>query len=179
MADQQWVSTSVPYLTAQPPGHSEAWATAAAAENRRGTQRIVEAGETVPPAEIAGLLGLSPEETAIVRRRVIYLDDVPLELTDSYYPAAIAQGSALAVPRPIRGGAITLLAKLGHVGRRVVEEVGARHATDAERETFGLAPTSPILVLTRVILNDQGQPIQADMMVTPASAQRLRYEMMI
>ncbi|MEU5869575.1 UTRA domain-containing protein [Nonomuraea sp. NPDC047529] len=179
MAGQQWISTSVPYLTTPPEGSGDAWAAEAAAEGRRGTQRILEAGETLPPPEIARLLRFSPRQTAVVRRRVILLDDVPLELTDSYYPPNIAQGSALADPRPIRGGAVSLLATLGHVGRHVVEEVGARHATDLERETFDLAPASPVLVLTRVVLDAQDQPIQADMMVTPASAQRLRYEMMI
>jgi GntR family transcriptional regulator len=177
--NQQWVSTSVPYLTPQTHAQGDAWAAEAAASGHRGTQRIVEAGEVVPPQQVAQLLSIAAGENAVVRRRVILLDDAPMELTDSYYPASIASGSALAQPRPIRGGAVTLLAELGHVGQRVVEEVAARQPTQQECEAFSLDRCDPVLTLTRVIFDGEDRPIQVDLVATPAQSQRFRYEMMI
>ncbi|WP_281356307.1 GntR family transcriptional regulator [Acrocarpospora macrocephala] len=169
----------MPYLRPRTLEQREAWAEQAASAGRRGTQRIVEAGEVTPSDLVAELLRLRSGEAAVVRRRVIYLDDTPIEMTDSYYPAAIARGSALTDPQPIRGGAVTLLASLGHLGRRVVEEVAARLPTEQERHVLTIDTGDPILMLTRVVFDSHDEPIQADVMIAPARAQRLRYEMVI
>ncbi|MCD0447605.1 UTRA domain-containing protein [Actinocorallia sp. API 0066] len=171
-----WTSTSVPYIT---PGSKDVWAEEAAARGGKGSQRIAYAGETVAPADIAHLLGLGDDGAAIVRRRVIYLDERPIELTDSYYPPAIAAGTALATPAKIRGGAVTLLAELGHAGAHVQEEVTARPPTPEERDLFALTETEPVLTLTRLIRDDADRPVQADVMVTPARSTRLRYELKV
>ncbi|WP_420819999.1 UTRA domain-containing protein [Sinosporangium album] len=74
-----------------------------------GAQLIREVGSAVPPPNVAAMLGLNPGTKAIVRRRTMVLDGKPAELTDSWYPISVADGTALAVPRKIKGGAVTLL----------------------------------------------------------------------
>ncbi|AXG78123.1 GntR family transcriptional regulator [Streptomyces paludis] len=174
-----WVSTSMPYLTPQPPGGPDAWAAESAARGRRGAQRIVGAGEVAASDEVAELLGVAPGAFVVVRRRVMYLDDEPCELTDTYYPAAIARGTRLAGTARIPGGAVTLLAELGHVGVRVREDITARLPTPEEREALQTAPDEPVLRLTRTTLDGEDHPIQADTMTMPAHRQRLRYEIRI
>ena len=115
------------------------------------------AGETAPSDEVSSLLGLSPGETAIVRRRVIELDDQPCELTDSYYPASIARGTRLAEKRKIPGGAVSLLAALGHVGTRVREDVTARMPDSDEREILHLYASGLPLRVSRPY-GPQSQP---------------------
>ncbi|CAL9455674.1 hypothetical protein SUDANB99_02533 [Streptomyces sp. enrichment culture] len=100
---EHWTSTSMPYLTPRAQGQGDAWAEEAAAQGRRGTQRIVSAGEVAADDEPAALLGLTPGEPVVVRRRVIELDGEPVELTDTYYPAHIARGTPLAGTAKIRG----------------------------------------------------------------------------
>lgn len=117
----------MPYLTPGEKGRGDAWAADAAAQGRRGTQRILYAGEVAAPAEVARLLGLAEGESVVVRRRLILLDDEPNELTDTYYPVGIARGTGLAGMAKIPGGAVTLLARLGHVGALVREDVTMRH----------------------------------------------------
>ncbi|MEU8824376.1 UTRA domain-containing protein [Streptomyces sp. NPDC048636] len=175
MASDAWISTSMPYL--QVAGQSDVWREEAAARGRRGTQRIVRAGEVPAPAVVARLLGVGQEDMVVVRRRIMYLDDRPRELTDSYYPARIAAGTALAGTAKIRGGAVTLLAELGHVGRRVQEDVTARIADESERELLRTAEHAPVLCLERVVLDENEQPIQVDLITMPADLQRLRYEL--
>lgn len=179
MSTGEWISTSMPYLTPQAPGRPDAWGAELATRGRRGGQRIVHAGEVPAPSEVAELLGVAESEVVVVRRRVMYLEDRPCELTDTYYPASIARGTRLAGTARIPGGAVTLLAELGYVGVRVREDVTARAADAEERETLCTGPDEPVLHLTRVTLDADDRPVQVDMMTMPASLQRLRYEIRI
>lgn len=179
MRDSTWTSSSLPYLTAQKPGETDAWTGEAKVRGGKGTQRITHAGETTPPAEVAELLALKPTDTVVARRRVIELDGVPCELTDTYYPVHIARGTPLTARRKIPGGAVTLLAGLGHTATRVREDVTARMPGAEEQAALQLSPGEPVLCLTRVTLDCDDRPFQVDMMVTPAHRQRLRYEIRI
>ncbi|MFE2929593.1 GntR family transcriptional regulator [Streptomyces sp. NPDC059278] len=179
MGAGEWVSTSVPYLAPPPGAQGDAWAAEAAAEGRRGSQRIIQAGEVAAPEAVAELLGLPAGLRVVARRRIMYLDGEPCELTDTYYPVSIAGGTALAGTARIRGGAIRLLADLGHVGVRVREDVTARPASGYEREQLGLAAGEPVLQLTRLTLDDEDRPIQVDIMAMPPRRQKLRYEIRI
>ncbi|MFI2432230.1 UTRA domain-containing protein [Streptomyces sp. NPDC018693] len=97
----------MPYLTPREKEQPDAWGAEAAARGGKGGQRIVYAGEVAAPDEAAALLGLAPGETVVVCRRVIELDGDRCELTDTYYPAALARGTRLAEKRKIPGGAVT------------------------------------------------------------------------
>ncbi|MFD7506050.1 GntR family transcriptional regulator [Streptomyces sp. NPDC059850] len=177
MPGEAWISTSMPYLRPTAGGQGDVWGQEAAARGRRGTQRIVGAGEVPASDVVARLLGLAEGEAVVVRRRIILLDEQPCELTDSYYPARIAAGTALAGTAKIRGGAVSLLAELGYVGRRVQEDVAARMPTEEERELLRTGVDEPVLRLERVLLDGGERPIQVDLITMPAHRQRLRYEL--
>ncbi|MGW0670859.1 GntR family transcriptional regulator [Streptomyces sp. NPDC002746] len=179
MGGSEWISTSVPYLAAPSGAPVDAWAAEAAAEGRRGSQRIVQAGEVEAPEAVAELLGLSAGQRVVARRRIMFLDGEPCESTDTYYPVDIAGGTGLAGTAKIPGGAVRLLADLGHVGVRVREDVTARPATGPEREQLRLEAGEPVLQLTRLTLNDADRPIQVDIMAMPPRRQKLRYEIRI
>ncbi|MEU6758432.1 UTRA domain-containing protein [Streptomyces sp. NPDC046685] len=179
MSSSGWTSTSMPYLTPRAAGDTDAWTEEAEVAGRLGSQRIVHAGEAEAPADVALALGLTADATVVVRRRIIELDGEPTELTDSYYPASIAAGTALAGTGKIRGGAVTLLASLGHVAARVVENVTARMPGAEEGEQLRLGAGEPVLHLTRTTYDATDRPIQADVIVMPAGRQQLRYEIRI
>ncbi|NIY66409.1 regulatory protein KorSA C GntR-family transcriptional regulator [Streptomyces malaysiensis] len=106
----------------------------------------------------------------------MYLDEEPCELTDSYYPAHIAAGTGLAGTAKIRGGAVALLAELGHMGQRVREDVTARMPDARECELLRTGAEEPVLCLERIVLDGADRAIQADLITMPAQRQRLRYE---
>jgi GntR family transcriptional regulator len=176
ISDQPWTSTSLAYLQPRAVGQPDAWTEETTAQARRGVQRILAAGETVPSADVARALELDEGETAIARRRVMYLDDQPVELTDSYYPPRIARGTRLAEPGKIRGGAVTLLAEMGYTADRVREDVSARMPTADERDALALGENEPVLVLTRVTFTSDARPMEVSVMTMRASTQQLRYE---
>ncbi|MGW1818062.1 GntR family transcriptional regulator, partial [Streptomyces sp. NPDC002125] len=157
----------------------DVWASDAAAMGRRGTQKIVRAGEVTASDRVAGLLGVERGAAVVERCRIMYLDGVPCELTDTYYPLEIARGTALAAPAKIPGGAVGLLAGLGYVGERAQEDVAARLPTEGERTSLSMEAGQPVLELVRLTLGAEGRPIQADVMVMPPHGQRLRYEIRI
>ncbi|MFD5182510.1 GntR family transcriptional regulator [Streptomyces sp. NPDC058372] len=174
MGDAEEASTSARYLAAGGAG-GDAWAAEARAEGRRGTQRIVQAGEVPAPELVAEWLGLEPGQTVVARRRVMYVDGEPCELTDTYYPVSIARGTGLAGTAKIRGGAVRLLAELGHVGAWVEEDVTARLPTPEEASTLALSGQEPLLELVRLTEDADRRPIQLDVMAMAPRRQRLRY----
>ncbi|NYE41254.1 DNA-binding GntR family transcriptional regulator [Streptomyces fulvorobeus] len=149
------------------------------AEGRQGTQRIVCAGEVIAPDRVADLLGVERGRHVVERRRIMYLDGDPCELTDTYYPLEIARGTGLAGTDKIRGGAVRLLADLGYAGVRAQEDVVARMPSEGERLSLSLEAGEPVLELTRLTLSGDDRPIQMDVMVMSPRGQKLRYEIRI
>ncbi|MEU8310785.1 UTRA domain-containing protein [Actinomadura sp. NPDC048955] len=100
-----------------------------------------------------------------------------MELTDSWYPAEIAEGTALAAPGKIRGGAVTLLADMGYAVHEAREDIVFRSATGDEAAELGLSPGTPVIVLSRTCLNADGVAFEASVMVMVAEGRHLRYRL--
>ena len=164
-SDDAWVGDAQPYLTPRASGQADAWTSETAARGRRGGQRLIAVEEVDPPPAVQAFFGTSDGEKVVVRQRLVLLDDQPIELADSYYPAAIARGTALAEMRKIPGGAVTLLANLGFPpADEVDEDVAAETATPQQREALGLPTNSAVLVLTRFTRSTNGQPTEVAVM---------------
>lgn len=164
-SDDAWVGEAQPYLAPRAPGQADAWTSEAAARGRKGGQRLLAVEEVDPPAAVRAFFGTEGGEKVVVRRRLVLLDGKPVELADSYYPAAIARGTALAEMRKIPGGAVTLLADLGFPpAEEVDEDVAAETATPEQYEVLGLSAESPVLVLTRFTRSTTGQPTEVAVM---------------
>ncbi|TYB52751.1 UTRA domain-containing protein [Nonomuraea sp. PA05] len=177
MRPSGWSNTSAPYIRPRPDGEPDAWTEEAAQRGHAGTNELREVGEIPAPADIARDLNIGGEpQQVVVRRRIVLLDGVPIELADSYYPASIARGTPLAQPGKIRGGAVRLLAELGYRARKVEETVSARPATATERELLRLDEADWVLVLRRVTCDHAGTPYESTVMTMVASGRELRYE---
>ncbi|MFJ9887387.1 GntR family transcriptional regulator [Streptomyces sp. NPDC091287] len=178
MGEGEVISASTRYLTPTE-GGGDVWSAEAASAGRRGTQKIVSAGEAAAPERVADLLAVERSGPVVVRRRIMYLDGEPCELTDTYYPVEIARGTGLAATAKIPGGAVRLLAELGHIGVRAQEDVAARMPSESERASLLLKADEPVLELTRLTQDADGRPVQVDVMVMPPRGQTLRYEIRI
>lgn len=179
MNDSKWLSVSLPYVLPRPPGGGDAWADDAARQGGRGSQRLLEVTEVPALDDVAEALGVAPGDPVVLRRRLILLDDRPVELADSYYPVSIARGTPLAEARKIRGGAVTLLAELGYRPGQVREDVHTRVPDAAEREALRLEQGEWVLCLTRLLSTSAGMPVEASMMRMVPHGRRLRYELSV
>src|SRR6476660_28339 len=174
---RDWVSESSAYVAA--PAPADAWRTEAAQQGGVGTQRLVEVAELLPSPEVAQALRLGAGATVVVRRRVMLLDGRPVALTDSYYPSSLARGTGLARREKIRGGAVGLLAELGHRPYQAVEDVLARRPTNEERSALDLAADEWVLVLRRLSTTEDDVPVEYSVMTMTAEGRHLRYELPI
>lgn len=175
----EWVTSSVPYLAPRDGSAGDPWKEEAARAGRVGGHRLVLVETRTPPERVSALLGGAPGTAAVLRRRIVTLDDVPVEVSDSWYPASIAAGTALAEQRPIKGGALRTLAELGYVGARHVEEVAV---IDTPPALLELLRDTPVIELTRVSYAESDVPFEVAVMVMvremgPGMPRRLRYEM--
>ncbi|MDX3129629.1 UTRA domain-containing protein [Streptomyces europaeiscabiei] len=164
-SNDAWMGEAQPYLAPRRAGEQDAWSAEAAAHGRRGGQRLLAVEEVDPPAPVRDFFRTEPGEAVVVRRRLILLDDKPVELADSYYPARIARGTRLAEHGKIPGGAVTLLATLGFTPEEdPPEDVHATTATASQCAALDLPPGAPVLVLTRFTTSTTGEPMEVSVM---------------
>lgn len=167
MSDDSWVSESTPYVRPRTPGSPNAWTEEAAGRGHKGGQKTLEVATIAPSEVVRTALRLEAEAQVVVRRRLILLDEQPVELTDSYYPAEIASGTRLADPRKIPGGAVALLAELGFTGHNTTETVNAAVVTESEARLLGLHAGSAVLKLVRVTVTADEVPFEVSIMTMP------------
>jgi DNA-binding GntR family transcriptional regulator len=151
------VDVSNPYVVA---GGGDAWSAEATAAGRRGTQRLLDVRVAEPIDEVRAALDLPTGERVVCRSRLMLLDDAPVEIADSFYPASFAAGSPLASPAKIRGGAVAALAALDRAAAEVAELVTARLPDPYEMDMLAIPAGEPLLLLSRISYDASGRPVE-------------------
>jgi DNA-binding GntR family transcriptional regulator len=177
--EETWSSVSMPYVLPRTAGQPDAWAEEAAQHGHVGRHILRDVTELHPPAEVAAALGTQENETVVVRRRTVLLDDRPVELADSYYPVALARGTRLSERSKIPGGAVTLLAEMGYQPIHVEEDVSARPATEEERQLLQLRDHEWVLVLFRLSRARDNTPVEVSAMTMAPYGRHLRYKLSV
>jgi DNA-binding GntR family transcriptional regulator len=104
------------------------------------------------------------------------IENQPVEIVDSYYPADLARDTPLALPRKIRGGAVTALTDLGHRPALAHEDVSARPASAEEQELFATTADEWVLILMRLVTDSRRRPVEFSITTMKASDRHLAYE---
>ncbi|GAB1688496.1 UTRA domain-containing protein [Krasilnikovia sp. M28-CT-15] len=158
MTDQRGETTSDQYIRAST---GNAWSADAAVRGKSGSQRLLEVSVTADvPDSVRAALRLRDSDHTVRRCRLMLLDDRPVEIAASYYPASIAADTDLARPGKIRGGAVAALAALGHAPVDVFEQIIARHPEADEAELLEVEWHEPVLVLTRTNVDAGGRAVE-------------------
>lgn len=142
----------MPYIAPPEPGEPDAWTKGG------GSQRLLGVGVADASDEVRAALQL-PDGARIVRRsRLIIEAGEPMEVATSYWPAEWAEGTALAEPRPVKGGTLRALADTGRVTATSIEENTVALADEANCPE---APRgAPLLVIKRTMLDADDQPFE-------------------
>lgn len=171
------IITPASYMDASDTGQPYRWVTEAQSRGQRGSNKVLTVTEVPPPPRVAEAMNLEEGATAILRVRLGLLDDEPAELTHSYYPTGIAEGTRLADKRRIPGGSPTLLAELGYPQREQVDEVAARMATTEEYELLEIPGDTPVLEIFRTVYSDERRPIEVTVLVKPSHLYKMGYHL--
>jgi GntR family transcriptional regulator len=167
------------YLPPADEGQAYRWTTEATKRGQCGETKLLDVSEVQPPGEVARALGLTTASAVVMRYRLMLLDDEPVELVRSYYPAEIARDTALAVRRRIRGGSPTLLAEMGLPPREFVDRVSVRLPTSEEFVALELPDDVPVLRTFRVVITEGRRPIEVSVMVKAGHLYELEYRLPI
>jgi GntR family transcriptional regulator len=153
------------------------WSSEAERLGMRGSQKLTQVGSVTAPDDVADLLGLEADTTVAVRRRVMLLDDEPVQLADSYYPLGVAQGTELSEPRKMVGGTIAALERMGLELGDFEEHVLSRMPTPDERRELRLSDGVPVLIITRVTCTTDGTPVEVSRALLAADRHVLSYRL--
>jgi GntR family transcriptional regulator len=149
------------------------------AQGQRGAQRILEVVTADAPPEIGVRLGLDDEDLVVVRRLLLLVDDVPVQLCDAYYPQSLAAGTALEGSAKVQGGSHSVIEDPdGPVRRQIgyfVEDLEVRMPVPSEIGALGLAPGVPVVRVLRTAYDTQDQPVEVLDSIIPSDRHIFRY----
>lgn len=133
-------------------------------------------GQTETPADVAKTLGIPESAPALIRSRVLYANDEPTQIADSYMPWTIAEGcDSLLQPNAGPGGSYGRLEDLGYGPVRFTEDVTVRMPTEPEQRTLDLEPLQPVFQIWHVAFTAKNLPIEVTVHVMPGHIWTLRY----
>ncbi len=129
-----------------------------------------------PPVEIAKRLELDDTDLAVVRKRVRYLDGVPFNVNDSYFPLALVDGSEIMHPADVARGTNAVLAELGAEQVRAIDEIEVRMPNPEEAHRLDLGAGLPVAVHRVTGYTHEGRPVRCTVNVLPGDRHVILYE---
>ncbi len=143
-------------------------------------QRMREVAQVRAPESVALRLDLDQGLEVVVRRRLFVVNDEPVALCDSYYPAEMADGTALAESENIAGGAYGLIEDPdGPIARRLqrsVDDLECRMPTPGEADELQLGLGVPVVRVLRTVYDSDGLPVEVQETIAAADKHQFRYE---
>ena len=125
---------------------------------------IVDARLATPPQWITSELGLAEGSPAIRRERVTFTDEVPSEVSTSWFDASLGEVARdLLEPERIRAGTVAYVAQAtGRTPAHAKDQLAARLATAEERRRLRLpARTAAVLAVRHVVYDDRDRAMEA------------------
>ncbi|WP_449061585.1 GntR family transcriptional regulator [Planomonospora algeriensis] len=123
--------------------------------------------------DVARVLG-GPE--VWVRRRRYSVDGRPVQLSVSYFPAGLVEGTAIVAEDTGPGGVYARLGDLGHAPAHFTEEVRARMPHPHETVQLDLPAGTPVIAIMRTAYTSAGVPVEVNEMVLDAASYVLQYD---
>lgn len=113
-----------------------------------------------PPDRVAARLNLTGDDLVVARRRTRYLDKVPFNIQDSFYPFELVKGSEIVNPADVARGTNQALADLGYEQVRAIDEIEARMPLPDEVSRLELGLGSPVVVHRVTGFTDDDVPVR-------------------
>ncbi|MFI6879656.1 GntR family transcriptional regulator [Streptomyces sp. NPDC050400] len=136
--------------------------------------RLVDVAQVPVPPRVAAALGIPRRAKVLVRRLLVEEDGEPVELSSSYFPVGLAEGTSLADSAPLGEGLRAHLEARRKIRfDHVTERVSARRPSEEEAGLLALPPGEPVLSVFVVACDVSGQALQVVDVLLPADRQEL------
>jgi GntR family transcriptional regulator len=142
--------------------HAATFNAEAARQGRVGRQDIREVATVPATAETGRWLAVPEGTDLLVRRRIMLVDEEPYQLGDSYYVNELVRDTAIAIPKPVEEGVLTVLERVS--GRPIpyyIDELSFRMPTPEESEILKLDPGVCVVRVVRVAYDAEEKPLEA------------------
>ncbi|MDE1671259.1 GntR family transcriptional regulator [Nocardia gipuzkoensis] len=135
-------------------------------------------GVVEAPAYVATALGLASGSAVIKRQRLISGNGGPIELSTSWFDAALAESAPrLLEAERLRGGTVRYLADVLSIRSAYArDQVCARQASAEECQALALAEPTPALVYWLTAYDSNDRAVQFDEAVYPPERWAFRQE---
>jgi GntR family transcriptional regulator len=150
---------------------------------REVTKQTTHTGWTPAPGSVAPLLRMNAGDRVWARARQLLIDGRVAELSVSYFPAEVAEGTLLTTAGDFPpGGVVRVLEDAGHWVQRTYNEARARLATDEELRVFGTDPALQplanrvVIEITHATYGVGDEPLEAVVSIRPAAANVIVFE---
>ncbi|MGI5122823.1 GntR family transcriptional regulator [Marinactinospora thermotolerans] len=154
---------------------SDDWAAGIIEQGRVPRQTVVVSVEAAS-TDVAACLEVAPDTMVVHRSRVRYVDDVPYQLSHSYFPEELARGTLLMEQRDVAvpGG---ILRHIGHPQISVRDTILIRMPTPAEATELNIATGVPVGEHRRTGYGEDGAPVRHMITIFPADRHYLVYDL--
>ncbi|MFI6981530.1 GntR family transcriptional regulator [Embleya sp. NPDC050154] len=135
----------------------------------------IRVNEVAAPRQVARALGLDSQDLVLVRSRRFLVDEKPVQLATTYYPASLVAGSAITQQNTGPGGAYARLAELGAEPVQFVEELRSRMPSGTEADLLALPAGTPVMEICRTAFTADGDRVEFNQMLLDAGSYVLEY----
>lgn len=130
---------------------------------RAGTWESRSEARTPAPERIAERLAIEPGDLCVVTRYEFLADGRPVQLSESWEPMAITDGTPIVLPEmgPHAGaGVVERMRSIGVVIETAVEVPRPARATQDQANLLGVSLGDLILEIERTYYDEEGQPVE-------------------
>lgn len=154
---------------------SDDWA-AGITEQGRVPRQTVKVSVEAAGTDVASCLEIEPGTMVVHRARIRYVDDVPYQLSHSYFPEDLARDTLLMEQRDVAvpGG---ILRHIGHPQVSVRDTILIRMPTPAEVTELNIATGVPVGEHRRTGYGEDGTPVRHMITVFAADRHYLVYDL--
>jgi GntR family transcriptional regulator len=147
-------------------------------QGRSAEAQLLGVATTTAPPEVAERLALGSDAPVVIRRYLMLVDDAPLQLSDSHFPADFATDTVIGSSDNVTPGAIDrdLKEKHGLEAARYVDELIVRMPLVDEVKALRLLPGTPVASLLRTYYTSSGAPFEVARYILPGDRTTLVYE---
>lgn len=150
---------------------TDAFTTLVEAQGIRKSHQVVTCEVIDADEETASLLGLEGDDIRVLaRRRVMWVNDKPSMIGDSFYPWAFVKNSRLPDPADIPEGDDQELEDVGHVAKVYHDLTTFRMPTPEEIATLDLPPGIPVARTTRTSIEADGTRCEVYATIIPGGS---------